>query len=211
MENIFETITYKNHTIDIVQDENPLNPRTEYDNVGTMICFHRNYDLGDKHDYSSPDDLQSRLLADFGPSPIILSLYLYDHSGITMRTSPFSDPWDSGQVGILVCSRQKAVKEWGKKRFTSAVKKKALAYLESEVKTYDKYLTGQICGYVIKDKTKETIDSCWGYDDSDYAISEAKNYIDHVTKKALEKRIALLKSLIRNRVSLETRQLKFNV
>jgi len=210
METILETLKYKNHTIDIVQDENAPNPRTEYDNVGKMICFHRHYSLGDKHNYSSPDDLQSRILSDFGPSPVILSLYLYDHSGITMSTPPFSCQWDSGQVGIIVCSRKTAIKEWGKKVFSSSVKKKALAYLESELIVYNKYLTGQFCGYVIKDKTGSTIDSLWAIDDTAYAISEAKNHIDCIVKDALNKRIAQLKAFIRNRVSLESRQLKFN-
>ena len=30
---------------------------------------------------------------------VFLPLYLFDHSGITMNTSGFSCPWDSGQVG----------------------------------------------------------------------------------------------------------------
>ena len=33
------------------------NPRREDENFGTMICFHRRYDLGDEHDYSNSDDL----------------------------------------------------------------------------------------------------------------------------------------------------------
>lgn len=32
---------------------------------------------------------------------VILPLYLYDHSGITMNTCGFSCPWDSGQVGWI--------------------------------------------------------------------------------------------------------------
>ena len=33
------------------------NPRREDENFGTMICFHRRYQLGDEHDYSNSDDL----------------------------------------------------------------------------------------------------------------------------------------------------------
>ncbi len=33
------------------------NPQREDENFGTMICFHRRYDLGDEHDYSNSDDL----------------------------------------------------------------------------------------------------------------------------------------------------------
>ena len=31
----------------IIQDEDPRNPRTEWDNLGTMVCWHKRYDLGD--------------------------------------------------------------------------------------------------------------------------------------------------------------------
>jgi len=44
----------------------------------------------------------------------IQSLYLYDHSGITMSTSPFSCPWDSGQVGFAYVDRATVEREWGK-------------------------------------------------------------------------------------------------
>ena len=54
-------------TFDIVHDSDPLNPRTEFDNITKMICFHRRYNLGDKHDYKTSDfngwdELEERLL-----------------------------------------------------------------------------------------------------------------------------------------------------
>ena len=36
---------------------------------------------------------------------VILPLYLYDHSGITMNTCGFSCPWDSGQVGWIYADK----------------------------------------------------------------------------------------------------------
>jgi len=42
---------------------------------------------------------------------IMLPLYLYDHSGITMSTGKFSCPWDSGQVGWIYCTIEKAMEE----------------------------------------------------------------------------------------------------
>lgn len=33
--------------LEIIQDENPSNPRTEWDNLGTMVCWHNRYHLGD--------------------------------------------------------------------------------------------------------------------------------------------------------------------
>lgn len=108
---------------------------------------------------------------------LILPLYLYDHSGITMSTGRFSDPWDSGQVGWIYCTKKKAVEEFGKKVLTKAVREKALKYLESEVETYDQYLTGDVYGYVIENSDGDDVDSCWGFFGLDYRKKEA---IDNV-------------------------------
>lgn len=51
--------------IHIERDTDPWNPRTEQDgNVGTMMCWHRDYDLGDaeKNAYKNPDDFLQDLL-----------------------------------------------------------------------------------------------------------------------------------------------------
>jgi hypothetical protein len=32
-----------------------MNPRMEFDNLGTMICFHKRYNLGDKHNWDIDD------------------------------------------------------------------------------------------------------------------------------------------------------------
>ena len=44
MKNIIENEKYK---LEIFDDLNPCSPR-EFDNLGTMVCFHRRYDLGDQ-------------------------------------------------------------------------------------------------------------------------------------------------------------------
>ena len=51
--------------VHIEQDNEPWNPRTEQDgNVGTMMCWYRNYDLGDsnKNKYKNPEDFLQNLL-----------------------------------------------------------------------------------------------------------------------------------------------------
>ena len=44
---------------------------------------------------------------------VILPLYLYDHSGITMNTTGFSCGWDSGVVGFIYCSKKDFREETG--------------------------------------------------------------------------------------------------
>jgi hypothetical protein len=94
--NAVHTEVYKGYTIEIYQDDCGESPR-EWDNLGEMICFHKRYDLGDRHSYTvhQANELAGKR------EMIVVPLYLYDHSGITMSTSPFSCPWDSGQVGYI--------------------------------------------------------------------------------------------------------------
>ena len=51
MKNIIENERYK---LEIFDDLDPTNPR-EFDNLGTMVCFHSRYILGDKIDLKSSD------------------------------------------------------------------------------------------------------------------------------------------------------------
>ena len=70
---------------------------------------------------------------------VILPLYLYDHSGITMNTCGFSCPWDSGQVGWIYADKAMIEQEHGK--ITPEILEKVRQTLEAEVKEYDYYLT----------------------------------------------------------------------
>ena len=109
-------------------------------------------------------------------SALILPLYIYDHSGITMSTSPFSCPWDSGQVGFIYCTKEQ-IRNWLQvKRITKKVWDHAKRILMGEVETYDQYLTGDVYGFSVTVETPDTCehcqhtdytpvfeDSCWGF------------------------------------------------
>jgi len=56
---------------------------------------------------------------------------------------------------------------------TKEMLNKATEYLESEVKTYDKFLTGEVYGVVIKYGEEER-DSCWGFYGQEYAQEYAE-------------------------------------
>lgn len=196
-----ETIEYRGFDINIYQDENPEDPR-EWDNLGTMVCFHERYNLGDKHSFDSPGEMNISLAVDVGhdyenlydnvseeevekivnENYVVLPLYLYDHSGITMSTRPFSCPWDSGQVGIIYVSRKKAKKEL--EQFHKGVS--IIEILTGEVETYDKFISGEVYGYNVepthRNKSIDCDDSCWGFYDYEQMVSEAKEAIDHSIK-----------------------------
>ena len=115
------TFKHAGLTVEIHQDQDDNSPR-EWSNLSTMVCMHTQYTLGDKHDYHSTnytgwDDLRAAIEREHDTA-VILPLYLYDHSGITMRTEPFHCPWDSGQIGWTFISKKKVRKEYSTKRIS---------------------------------------------------------------------------------------------
>ena len=172
------------------QDESPESPRC-WDNLGTMVCFHKRYDLGDKHnykhgDYESWDEMEKDIIKNENVG-VILPLYLYDHSGITMNTTGFSCDWDSGKVGFIFISKEKMLQEYGGKIVTQKLKDRVSGYLKGEVETYDQYLTGDVYGYrVFKVETcelgcdhEEELDSCWGFYGEEDCMTEGVSMMDY--------------------------------
>lgn len=177
-----ETFTYRGHTIEIHQDTDAESPR-EFSTFGTMLCGHRRYNLGDRQIRSQADIDGVLKRKDIK----YLNLYLYDHSGITMSTSPFSCTWDSGQVGIIFCTHDEIRKEFGPKgRALVHISKKAVSsafkLMRQEVETYDAFLKGEVYGYVVVDSKGDTVDSCWGFI---CAGSDGMEYIRQTAREAV--------------------------
>jgi len=183
-----ETFNVDDKVVEIYQDEDPSNPRdSEYqDNCDMFICFHRRYNLGDKHnyrfeDYSGWDEMEDQIIKDLDPIEI-RRLYLYDHSGLTIADHPFDCPWDSGQIGFALITKKSAREEYKVKRISPKIKKWAKEYLDATIKEYDNYLTGSVYGYIIKDQDDNQLDSCWGFNgEIEYVKEEATNTAKDIT------------------------------
>ena len=198
---LIESYEDRGYTVEIHTDEDPLNPRKEWDNVGVMCCQHNGrYNLGDggmdqlydsltedlrwdemylnlpeDEEMPEPDDYHGMIELAEKWGYTVLPLYLYDHSGITMSCAPFSCPWDSGQVGIIFMTPQAQHEN----KIEDPV-----ACLKGEVEVYDMYLTGQVYGYIVKDDEGEELDSCWGFfGDDDYMKEEVKGVVDWHVKE----------------------------
>lgn len=165
-----QTMEYKNHTIEIHYDEGGWNPR-EWDNAGIFVMFHNRYNFGDKHNFNNPDELDEYLADN---NMLVLPVYMYDHSGVTIKTTPFGCRWDSGQIGYIYMSAEDA------KAYQNPYE-----VLDHEIKVLDSYLRGEVYGYKIFDDEGEELDSCWNFiGDWDYCVADAKAMIDYyeVTK-----------------------------
>ena len=181
--------------LDIVDDPNPLNPRDD-ENIGHMICWHKNYRLGDRHDYVTPYQFLYQLAMQMNCIPdnteedeeitsfsdlmnaleeqiLILPIWIYDHSGISLSCGaevqwPYNDKWDSAQVGWIYVTKQEFVSNTG--NTDEDWKPTATAILKAEVQTYSEYLEGAVYGYVFYSKVAEQwteIDSCYEFYGSD--------------------------------------------
>jgi len=184
----------------IFHDEDCPSPR-EWDNLGSMVCWHRRYDLGDRHDYRDPNDfwyaLAEEIVGDTDrvenmsleqrekisrENAIILPLYLYDHTVRAMSTSSFVGrahhaEWDSGQVGWIYVLKEKVREKYGVKRVTKKVRDRVIAALKAEVETYSQWLEGAVYGFILEDAEGNVINSCWGFYGDDWKHNGMADYI----------------------------------
>lgn len=174
-----------NLTIKIFHDEDPESPR-EWDNLGTMVCFHKRYTLGDKdHGFKSPEDLQKKLDE---KGCVSLPIYMMDHSGLTVRTDPTmfqlcdSEGWDWGKLGYIFADAEKIRKDYNVKRITKAIREKVVNTLNQEVETFNQYLSGDIYGFQIEDEKGTHLESCWGFYGLDYCFEEAKEIAESLAQ-----------------------------
>jgi len=176
--------------IRIKRDHYPENPR-EWDNLGTMVCGHRRYCLGDEQAqntelYTSWDEwLEYEVVKPNGgwSNIIALPLYLYDHCGITISTAPFACPWDSGQVGWIYVTKPRIREEYGVKRVSKRLLYEVEAVLRSEVETYDQYLQGFVYGYMTFSLENGELvdgDSCWGFYGNNVKENGLQWYLENI-------------------------------
>jgi hypothetical protein len=182
----YTTIERNGLTAKIFYDTDPQDPR-EWEPASTMACFHNRYRLGDDHDFSEPEDLVEFVNR---KDVVALPLYLYDHSGITMSTSPFGCRWDSGQVGYIYMTYDEIRKEHGWTRITKARYDQVVKWLKGEVEVYDQYLTGEVYGFVIEDADGEELDACWGFYGDKDVEREVNSLLDYY-ERTLPRQYAL--------------------
>ena len=167
-----------NYTYIVDQYCDEVDSPRDWDNLGLMVCWHRRYNLGDEQPRLDPADWAAWLKKEH-PNAVILPLYLYDHSGITISTTPFSCSWDSGQVGYIYTTLERARDTGhGWKRLTAKRREAVKDMLRAEVKTYDQYIRGEVYRFTIEDEDGTYIYSGGGYYGRDDCEKEAREFID---------------------------------
>lgn len=178
------------NTVRIIPDRYPSNPR-DNDNICLMACAHGRYDLGDdnakfvlaeKLEVSQHNHSLQELVEMADNKGLIFAmkpLYMYDHGGQTVATTPFSCSFDSGQIGVVIIFKETIKQEFGVKRFgkniITKMTERANLIIEAEVKEYDAYISGNYYSLEIIDsdgEVEETISGFIGYNAAENGMLE---------------------------------------
>jgi len=184
--NVHKTFNFEDgKKLEIIQDNFCIDSPRDWDNLGTMVCFHKRGKYGDNHDYKADefngwDELENQIREDH-PNCIILPIYMYEHSGVTINTTGFSCPWDSGRLGLIFISREKINEEFNKSRTDKQIEE----YLQNEVAVYDQFLTGDVWGFRMLDSRGEEKDACWGFYGDDPIENGMVDHLDEKYRKEL--------------------------
>lgn len=186
-----ETYEHAGIPVAIFYDDCCESPR-EWSNVGTILHWHRRYDLGEAIGGNAEEALRrgglpllERYLRLTRGATVVLPIGMLDHSGVTIWVgggSHWSDSagWDSGTVGVIFDTPEG-------REVTGVSLDDVEQALRGEVEVYARYLEGQTYGYEVADGTPEE-DSCWGFIGDEH-VMEAANEAAEYAAKAREERI----------------------
>ena len=161
------------NVVTLAYDSDPWESPREWDNLGTIIHWHPRYDLGDER----LDPRITRVeVADryyFGSGGESLYVYLLDHSGLYLSTSPSPayGGWDTSLVGIIGVTRNEIIAEYGDDSPES--RNLARQVLRGEIETLNKWINGEVYCWTLEDSEGDIIESVGGYYDLDQARDDA--------------------------------------
>lgn len=203
MSDTYKMAADETHVLKVCYDySGDIDSPRDWDNLGTMICAHGRYDLGDRtfnvDAYGGWDEMREN---EIPRDAVVIPLWLHDHSGLSLHTGRTCQ-WDSGQIGFIYVDYATLREEYGVKRITKAIIEKAEKHLMAEIKTYDQYLSGDMYGFRLyeintdrldddeisieefmemseneMDEYMDETDSCWGFYGEDFIIEDLTGHI----------------------------------
>lgn len=171
---LLQTIEHNDHAIEIYYDEWPESPR-DWENLCDFVFFHKRYSLPnelgmDSERYDSWEEME-RDIRKKNDVLFVLPVSMYDHGGVSLSIGGPSCPWDSGYIGFIVAQKQKVRNAYGIKRITQKHKQRALRQAESELRTFDQYVNGEVFDFIVRDGNGDIVDSCGGFFGCDHEAS----------------------------------------
>ena len=228
-----ETYEHAGVKVRILPDEDPEcgDPRNA-DNLGKMLVSYRGSDLGDEQlpesglphiscpdcegeSYKGTKNACERCEGLGEDEPTIeewlkdqeaiavVPLFLFDHSGLSMRGGEFiwladqelkrSDTrsvnrfmgddagWDTSFVGFILTTEKRVRELCGDDAKYRTAEFLAEAF-DSEIKEYDQYLRGEVYGYIVGEGTPFE-ESCWGFLGFGYVKEQANETAECIAKQ----------------------------
>lgn len=209
MNDILENLTIDGYAVEIYPDRDVENPHAWCSS--TLCIAHRRYNFGGKclsSDVNSIEEAFAWHLAEQGLHErdiICLPVFMYDHSGIALDSSPFSDRWDSGQLGFLYETRGDIRREFKVKRISPKLEDLIRDRLRGEIAELSAWANGDTYRFAIP-----ALDmGCGGFYGDDHQasglIEQARENIRYVVQQQRYRHFPHLKKMIQSRVPLQYR------
>ena len=139
-------------------DPDPINP---HDDCGVieLVTTNNRYFSGDI--ITSDPENELRVRDSLNQDYVVLPLYLLAHGDSSISTRPFNDPWDSGQIGYAICTKENVVSTYGTDKNWQENGRKLI---RQEIDIYDHYLRGETFVYDVYEY--DPVTNSWEYSDS---------------------------------------------
>ena len=150
--------------IKIEQDTDAESPRTDRDNMGTLLTHH-SASFGDQ----TTSDMWRIMARLESKRLVVLPVYKNGEGVSTVQLS-----WTSDLIGVIYAPRSHP---------DHVSDEQTLAVLESEIEVLDQWLLGDVWGYTITDDQGTTLDSCWSMYGRDYCQAEANAAAENIRQE----------------------------
>jgi hypothetical protein len=166
------------NVVTLAYEYEPWESPREWSNLGTLIHWHPRYELGDERIDERITNIEVAERYYFGSNGESLYVYMLDHSGLYLSTSPSPayGGWDTPLVGLIGVTREKIIAEYGDDSPES--RERARSVLRGEIATFDQYLRGEVYCWTLEDSEGNVLESVGGYYDLDQARDDALTEAD---------------------------------
>jgi len=185
-DNVIESArTANGKIVKITIDEYPSDPFNDWDKFSHLVAWHSRYEFGNKTDieqWKHQEDFEQWVKEQHGKI-LIMPLYLYNHSGISLSveyTYPYNDRWGAGQIGYAYATYQEIRENYLIKRITKKTIKKAIELIKAEIEAYNQYLSGNV--YQAEIYTVEKCDKGHTHIDIEDSISSIYGDLEDIKK-----------------------------
>ena len=147
----------------------------DYARYTRLITTNNRYFTGDEILSDSWDEERAEIEANGG---YVFPLYMLAHSGVSLSLTPFTDPWDSGQVGFAYVRGEYVDGKTEEER-----EKNARQYAECDVNMFNDYLSGSIYAaslYSAEGELLERVGGMWGETARDDALTYFRDDFDYI-------------------------------